>query len=186
MRGDSGDWTAVREELGERSQGTEHLETRLGLDTRQPDLWPQDHFQRGLVEDLFADLHLCWPVHARQDGGIPWGESMVASPTSALPLGPRGAVCGPPGHRDPLLSPSWQHSSNNSLECFSPLWTHAHLQLLPHLSDLLTAKLPKGCSHSLLPFLLLLDPTTPLEWLLTVSPITYVQIINPQGLSILM
>lgn len=35
--------------------------------TRQPDLRPQDHLQGGLVEDLFADFHLGWPVHARQD-----------------------------------------------------------------------------------------------------------------------
>lgn len=104
MRGDSGDWTIVSEELSERSQGTEHLETWPGPVTRQSDLRPQDHFQRGLVEDLFADFHLCWPVHTRQDGGIPWGESMVASPTSALPLGHRGAVCGPPEHRPSPLT----------------------------------------------------------------------------------
>lgn len=42
--------------------------------TRQPDLRPQDHFQCGLIEDLFADLHLSWPVHACQDGGIPCGK----------------------------------------------------------------------------------------------------------------
>ena len=72
---------------GEAGQGFWTAGTSGDPITRQPDLWSQDHFQCGLVEDLFADLHLGWPVHPRQDGGIPWGESMEASPMCVLPLG---------------------------------------------------------------------------------------------------
>lgn len=48
---------------------------------------PQDHFQRGLDEDLFADLHLSWPVHAGKDGGIPGEKAWAAHLPSSLPLG---------------------------------------------------------------------------------------------------
>lgn len=74
------------------------IETHPGPITRQPDLRPQDYFQGGLVEDLFADLHLSRPIHACQDRGIPWEESVEALPTSALPQGPTEWHLAGPGY----------------------------------------------------------------------------------------
>lgn len=74
-RGCSRDWGKQVGRSQARSQRTGPLEVQLGPVTRQPDLWSQDHFKRSLVEDLFADLHLGWPIHTRQDRGITWGDS---------------------------------------------------------------------------------------------------------------
>lgn len=79
------------------------VEIPLGPVTRQPDLRPQNHLQGGLVEDLFADLHLGWSVYARQDRCIPWGDSAGGlahiPPSSGVPVRraePAGQ--GPPRH----------------------------------------------------------------------------------------
>lgn len=62
------------EETGAAGRERQGSGRSAGLVTRQSDLRPQDHLERGFVEDFFTDLHLGRPIHPGQDGGITWGN----------------------------------------------------------------------------------------------------------------